>query len=225
MGIRLKKALGYGIALSTQELKEQVNLANLDIAMPKSLAEYKASLSASSEHTDSEMLLRYWIDKNLEKREIADFVHLEKVSKENFALVIIPIPMISEWLRWDNSIDYVEYELKFSDGRYPQQSEITWLPYAPYPYSGLYMDAISGERISQYHVDLWKFLKDNKDTENGALVQRLLDVLEVSSLDEADNRIVPHVPEEVRNFIEWLGLFKNPDQWKSLRPVLGSFWG
>lgn len=152
-------------------------------------------------------------------------------------LVIVPPGMYSSWVRSGDSIDIIESYLDHGDKTEPI---VRQLPSSPFPFSGR-MDARTGEKTSEqvdskirsiqrleYALENSKVLTDEirESLEKGI---RLIgaDVskdMGCDSYEEFKQVVVPLVPIEVRDFVEWAGLFKHPDAWKDLRPMLYTYW-
>lgn len=150
-------------------------------------------------------------------------------------LVVIPPGMKNQWSHYDDALDNIEAAL---DG-YTFSPKVKSIPFSPFPFEGL-MDARSGEKIS-FELEtkmggagfLKRALEDGKlnaeqqesVTEGLARIQQTLaELIGVENYDEFEKTIVPLVPAEVRDFAEWTGLFRDREAWKSLRPMVYTFW-
>lgn len=152
-------------------------------------------------------------------------------------LVIVPPGMYSSWVRSGDHIDIIESYLDHEDNTDPI---VRLLPSSPFPFSGR-MDARTGKKISQ-SLDrkiqsiarLEHALKNSKvlnEELRGDITKGLSRIQEdvsndvdVASYEEFQQTVVPMVPVEVRDFVQWSGIFQDPESWKDLRPMLYTYW-
>lgn len=152
-------------------------------------------------------------------------------------LLIIPPGMHKSWHRSGDHIDSMEASLEDTDNTDPS---VKILPFPPYPFDGM-MDARTGEQISE---ELSRKLRSIKTLERA--IKRSAPISDQASDDitkglellredasksvgckdygEFQRIIVPAVPIEVRDFVEWAGIFNNPESWKDLRPMIYTYW-
>lgn len=152
-------------------------------------------------------------------------------------LVIIPPGMYKTWARSGDHIDAIESYLDLDDSTDPI---VRVLPSSPFPFSGR-MDARTGQKTTD-QLDsklrsiqrLEMALKNSKvlteairaDLEKGLNLIKA-DVskdMGCSSYEEFQQTVVPMVPIEVRDFVQWSGIFHDPETWKDLRPILYTYW-
>lgn len=134
-------------------------------------------------------------------------------------------PMSSpEWHRFDDTLDWLEA------GGEPDSS-VRVLDHGIFPYDSLYMDARTGEVLKNgVEVRRWVRIVERAGEESlDAVVQG-----EIAGVFEKVNRmtyeyakkfVVPNVPGDVRAVVDYLGIFADPEAWKSLRPMIYTYWG
>ena len=135
-----------------------------------------------------------------------------------------------DWFRREDTLDYAIEATSARAG----QNYATVLPHAPYPFSGLFMDAATGARLPDKvmtWVRLQSRLREEPDLDHAvrARIGRAMEIIAVAELgfkDGADavERIVPCVPGEVRALAQFGDLFTSDDVWLQLRPALYTFW-
>lgn len=141
-------------------------------------------------------------------------------------LVIRPFTL-TDWSRSDDSIDYAG-EMLTHPG-----AEDWWQPVRGsglHPFEGLFMDAETGENLPHSVIQwvrlvngLAERLVPEEDAMSG-LNALALSQTPYATHEEAKARIVPRVPEEVRDVAEFLELFTDGTVWRQLRPLLYTYW-
>jgi hypothetical protein len=144
-------------------------------------------------------------------------------------LVVRPLTLL-DWAHRNDPLDHAEEALT---GRYTQ-GRVQVMPWAPYPFSGSWMDARDGRGLPDsvmVWVRLASRLRDEPDLDAQSRVgieQAMVAVAEASlGFDDgrdAFDAVVPCVPGEVRALAEFGDLFTGPDVWRQLRPVIYTYW-
>lgn len=135
----------------------------------------------------------------------------------------------ADWYRFDDIMDYVEENYIHSPGGV--QDRVNVIPHGHYPYSGIYMDKRTGERIKGYDINAWVRAWTNLPAKE----QKKIMKTDPSLFDdfssgfgmthvEAVENVAPFVPEDVRNVADFMDVFTSPDVWKELRPVIYTWW-
>jgi hypothetical protein len=161
-------------------------------------------------------------------RQVQEVVSYHPEYASPHVLVIRPF-VLDSWTRTDDSIDYT-WETAEHPGT---EDRVQVLAAGIFPFNGLYMDAETGEDLP-HDVVQWVRLR-NGLVRSGQLspgdrvTAARLDEIAVQltryrTWGEAQDKIVPRVPEEIRDVSEYLNLFPGPDVWKQLRPVLYTYW-
>jgi hypothetical protein len=151
-------------------------------------------------------------------------------------LLIIPPGMQESWYRYGDHIDGLESFLEDEDS---MEAKIQTMNFSPYPFDGM-MDARTGEKIS---MDFERKLRSIKTLEKALSKKTLKDesrqevkyglkILQADAVKafkftdyvELSKNIVPLVPIEVQDLVEWSGIFRSPETWKDLRPMLYTYW-
>ena len=133
-------------------------------------------------------------------------------------IVFRPITM-SSWERYDDPIDYVMET--YSDKNNSQINHVTVFDRPLYPFEN-YMNCHTGEKIKDAHRYMFHLRNETKSDE---LIQWALNNLGFDDVETALNTIVPWVPESVTALLEYGKVFKDPDTWKQLRPMVYTYWG
>jgi hypothetical protein len=240
MGLRIHKAIGWGLT----------SLAPGEDGQADSRVNWKAEPFKYEGRTGREYLA--WLREQAEVRRrnglqwfsidsmtLGDAEWLDKFGGEPVwqtvtyspeyglpeVLVIRPF-VCTDWSRTDDMIDYSAERLSHPD------AENWWAPVRGgiHPFEGLFMDAETGESLPHAVVQWVRLV--NGLTERGVsdeearlgLAAAVRAWTPYRSQAEAKARIVPRVPEEVRDLAEYLDLFTDAAVWRQLRPVLYTYW-
>jgi hypothetical protein len=164
--------------------------------------------------------------------DVSDCVSYDHEDRQASVIVIRPFAC-HDWSRSDDTLDYsAEQLLPDGFGSYCRR-----LPAGIFPFNGMFMDAQTGEDINGYehHLAMWRNVTANlekvplrEDTtpedRRATLDKVTADVLpQYSSYEEARKRVVPRVPDEVRDVCEYLQVLKGNETWRQLRPVLATW--
>lgn len=216
MGTRIKKILGYGLSdveADGYELKdERINPESPLLGSEMKMKDYLTFLKGRNSFES-------YMERSMISQEEHDDQDLRSVLTWDpeygvpNVLVITPLGYTGSWKRYDDSIDYAEHFMVKDASTDPVVHEITS---GLFPYSG-YMDRITGEKTDT-KVHFWKTLLAS-DVDESVLEAASL-TLGYESTGQAVDRIVPLVPLEVKMIAEFGKLFRDPDAWKQLRPMI-----
>lgn len=232
MGIRINKALGYGLT----------NVANKDheITDPRINAD---SFLLSGEVPPIEDYIAFvertagkdegHFEALLEARMLQEYTGRDADSQGlciwrcEYGLpeVLLLRPFgFTGWYRHDDPIDYEEAALRGATMECQVERTIGGI----YPWNGLHMDIRTGRRIQGNLVNAWRQVvnagaKDDKD--DLPLLNHLAQAMGCKDHAEAEQCIVPLVPDEIRRVCEWGQLFTSPEVCFELRPLLYTYWG
>lgn len=232
MGLRLNKAIGYGLT--------DVTVEDYRITDPRINAD-SPLISGPWDTGEGQKDYRDWLQDRLTGDEVDDLdllvelAMLEKVdrldpyrtvtwnSEYGLPSVLLVRPAgFTGWHRHDDSIDSQE-EMLLRDGAGDRVRRTIG---GIHPFEGLYMDARTGERLTgnlANHARTWRRIVNElpeSDTDRLPALNAMASVLGCRDHAEAEQCIVPLVPGEVRRICEWGGLFTGPDVWRQLRPLL-----
>lgn len=247
MASRLHKVIGYGLVdlavEKNQYGSETVIDPRLNLDSPllywdrfeeedeefeiPSVEDYAAWLKQRGDRDDRAeiALLRAHAD-----GDMIDCVVSEKEGGLGRVLVLTAPAWVHRWKRCDDSIDWAEMTL------HPEGAEsvpaVTLLKHAPSPFQDRLMDSADGTELDS---NAGRFLHlaeaglPNSDLDELVSTIRPLrpndDRPVFYSAAEARGRIVPAVPSDIRNLIEFGAIFTDPETWLQLRPILYTYWG
>lgn len=241
MGIRVTKVMGYGLTdVKTRKYKIADGRINTKSPLldwdsdvkPSDYIDWLEKQNPNEEDFGHFNIDRWYIKETREEGynwhdktgvfEPAGLVHHGTEYMEKNVLLIRPL-FCKDWRRYDDPIDYVEETFR-ADG----EGQANWyreIPGGIFPYSGIFMNAKTGDTLKS-GIDLWRYL--TWDSFKKLLTEEQLDKVcqEFGFTDAADARLncVPAVPECVKDLAEWGKLFKDPDTWKQLRPMIYTYW-
>jgi len=233
MGIRVHKFLGYGLTgLEHDGMKltdERVNRESWLLAHDgvPALGDYFAWLEARRAASSKEFSFSL------------DWVHLKNLGKENWpkprdlddcaaydpeygrpdVLVVRPYSA-RDWYRFDDPIDYVQ-ETYLRDPGTAQESRADLIGACLYPYQS-YMDDRTGTALDD-KVFMWVRASNARDS-SPEVLDTFAQWAGFSGHAEASGHVVPFVPEEVQDLVEYAQLFTHAGVWRQLRPVLYTYW-
>lgn len=138
------------------------------------------------------------------------------------AVMVIRPAGFPHWSRYSDAIDTEEH-FSVSD-----RTEPVWrhLPGGVFPFSGLWMDARTGQKLDTTAAGLFRRLLASKRVthERNEVLKRLAAALKFPDLAAAEAGVVPLVPGEIIRLARWGQLFTREDGWRDLRPVFYSYW-
>lgn len=146
--------------------------------------------------------------------------------KKNMLLMFRPLSVVDAWTRHDNDIDYIEAMLNNDDIDKPTFTE---LPFSPHPYDGAWMNANVGEQLihgtGQKLRDLIK-ISEVSGTEkfNWDMLMPILKEAKFTSWDDLLKNLVPAIPTDLFNLVEWFNPFEDMSELRKFRPMIGTYW-
>lgn len=235
MGIRLHKTLGYGFVASPEIFDKKIT----------SIVELKRYESSVSEY--KEFLLRKYPDSTTLEAQLSDLAHFnttfqgkEDYTGANFvsfcyelsdgqaAVVIIPALAVDDWRQDESPMDYAEhaYARQKKPSLPAMENTVKVLTEGPFPFDGSWMDKATGKHMKNYDPTLFTYLqeKDVKGNLSRMDRERFLAIYSATSFQRARGKIIPEVPQSVKDVAEWLQIFTDVNDWKLLRPTILTEW-
>lgn len=242
MGIRVHKMLGYGLADLEPGERPRDGRADPRINWEASIVLWEGTSGQEYfrwlEHRriQDKRDFRFSLDWAYLKHDqgalgtdLRDCVAYEPEFGLPEVLVIRPLSY-SDWFRSDDTLDYMAETYPWRPQS--QKSRVEVYEHGIFPFNGSYMDKRTGERVDQKVMYWIRARSDIQQVPGGTVGERLsvLDALAqeftpFSTHAEADENIVPLVPEEIRDLAEFGGVFTVPDVSLQLRPMLYTYWG
>ncbi len=217
MGIKVKKAIGYGL-LNVKKDDPRILLKNIDDIFKKKLEDFREYLPHSQRFSV--------IDKAIENKALfSDFIHYEPESGKDILLFQVPG---FDWTRRDDTIDYIEETYN-----HRQRTRIEVYDRGIYPYNIQFVNKNTGKLIAcgsewmQWHLlkiecaingNTSKYITANQ------MVYDLSKQVGFKDYTEARNSIIPMIPKIIILLCEWLKLFKDPMTVYELKPMLYIYW-
>jgi hypothetical protein len=142
-------------------------------------------------------------------------------------LLVVP-PFNRDWVRYDDPIDHAEAK--------DVRPRVRRLPYAPFPFDGMWMDADTGTPFVHGDGRFPALFRDLRAADRARSLagelrggQEALDtiaqkIVGIATWADAVRRVVPAVPDEVVAVTEWAELFTGPDVVRQMRPVIYTHW-
>lgn len=219
MGIKVNKMIGYGL---TDVVKKdpRINWKKFEEydfdykGYEKWLVkESKKKNKNQSFHAAMELsLLKNHENKNLRKTDCY-FHYDDEFGLEN-VFCIVPL-FHYQWWRRDDDLDYVEEASKYA------KDKGNWFKVFGngfYPYNASFMDARTGKPLGEFAFEYYK-------QKRGKLNRSwLLDKLKFATVEEADQYIVPAIPECIQMMCKFTKIFKKISTINSLRPIEYCYW-
>lgn len=242
MGIRLNKILGWGKLYTNEDFQAVSNYENpYDSALEKKLPKYKKFLEKKYPKGEKgEPVHDYSLELLTWDSDLADELYTsslitilkdEGMGNSYETLVLItPFNRYKEWNRRDDDLDYSEevYDSLTSNGALAEARKIKYLPYSPYPYEG-WMHADTGKEIVREQLSTLRVLRDMQrirpltETFTPEKLKEFVARLDLETAEEL-TKIVPAVPSEVKDLVDWAKLFKNKNEIYDYRPIIATFW-
>lgn len=148
-------------------------------------------------------------------------------------MVLVPPSLAAEWIQNDNIFDYVEAHLGDQPDTEPTLREIRGI----YPYDGLWMDKLTGLELHPGQVSrFFRMIEQKADPLHLLAAARKITPFSpwedagdpaqplFKDAGTAADRLARLVPAEIQELAAMGKLFTSPDTWKSLRPVLYTYW-
>lgn len=133
-----------------------------------------------------------------------------------------------DWNRNDDAIDYVEETYSRPQG---QTDHFETFSQGIHPWTASYMDIRTGEEIKWEKIMHWMRLSNavaaepQKFSNSVADLDTFADLAGFENHEDAALHCAPMVPDVIRDFLNFTGLFKDEDTWKQLRPLVYTYWG
>lgn len=226
MGLRIRKMCGYGLT----DLAEDDPRVNWDSAY----FNYRSSDFSVDEFLElaegrdgtygrlDRIMVQQWREQGKEDPDVADCFEIGNADSGLTAACARTLAC-PDWYRSDDTIDYLEA------GGEPDSS-VRVLDYGIFPYDGLYMDARTGEPVKEgLDIRRWVRIADrlgeeSYDTQVQAAYAGVFEEENKWTLEDAREFLVPNVPEDIRNVVDYLDVFTSADEWKNLRPMICTWW-
>lgn len=240
MGIRVHKQMGYGLTdieyegerITDPRINPESKFFSdyYDVKVEDYVAWLKERLKAKEEdplhylNTDAFVIRDLVESAGLRKPDFHDcFAYDPEFGKAN-VFVLTPLGMLG-WRRYDDPIDYATETYDENRVPYPQANRADIFNRGLFPWSDSWMDAETGERLKGDDISLWirsAWLEDEEkqETLRGILAKKM----GYENRTVAEGRIVPYVPEEIRDLAEYGELFTDPKYVFQLRPMLYTLW-
>lgn len=221
MGVRIHKAIGYGITdRKTNKATKITTLLRKSFSMEKlhrgeegGFKRFGDWLTKKSLQKDEAYdrsltlaLLKLAIDREESLPELIVFNPMESTMS---TLVLIP-PGFENFSRAHDSIDYVEWK---QSGK-PLADSVKFLQ-EPLPSFEQWMDARTGRFLD---------LEFCEQHQLGGATTKAYQQNGFASPEEMHRYCVPNVPRCIRWFAEYIRLFQNPQTILALRPMLYTYW-
>lgn len=269
MGIRIHKAIGYGLT-DVQGDKDTWPIADPRIN-DKSLAfDYEMDLKAyatwleerypeldqskegwADEFRERPLMDQFWLrdrqresprDVRARTRDISDCVIYSPEYGLPNVLLIQPVAMY-DWSRYADAIDYPWEWLSHPDS----DDHVEHLPGPIYPFV-TWMDKDTGQRVNDDHMWVLRNHSRPRWIMRGSLpvliepeeryryfpreglrddetLGEIAKNLGFDGLEWLREHVVPQVPGEVRDLCEFAEMFTDDATWRSLRPLIYTYWG
>jgi hypothetical protein len=247
MGIRIHKVLGYGLTGPLAELEEVVNLDEdyLEGLWELDAADYLKFLETKYQITEdytAEDVINSGVDDgstiltfmrlatDKEKFPAWKRLHVsEELEDGSAAVVMLPQAYAKEWYRNDDSIDYTEFTYMLEqDPTADIRDDVKVLQSSPFPFSGQYMNARTGELLTPSGIasELKWLHGESNSTDTKVLQAREKMAVKAGFESSEDYRknTAPYIPQDIRNQVEWMGFLKNPSDVLRLRPMILTYW-
>lgn len=233
MSLRIRKVLGYALT-DVAHADPRINWDSpvLDPGMTLTFGDFVRHLEASQSDVfdpeDVEMI-RAEIGDRASYRLGSCVVHSPGDGLPS-VMVLVPPSYSSTWIQEDNIFDYVEAHLGDDE---PDTGPVLHDVPGIDPFDGRWMDKATGLELNHNYVRGYRrALTLNGDTKQHDVAARRISVAGRPRPEEplfpdaatAAERLTRLVPGEVRELARLGDLFTEQDVWKSLRPVLYTYW-
>lgn len=251
MGIRIHKAIGYGltdvkadtkkwkiiderfnpngyVALDCETQEEKYTIEGFKEYLRDRIKGFEKDSEEYHEYFNCHLLLRD-LEKNDEKFNmrgtVAEF-YQKVIYDMEFGLpnVILFIPPwgCNDWKRYDDIIDY--YEPANSNENGPCDSVIP-LNRGIWPYDWyLNIKEMPPKRITTKQWDIYHFLKNREFNAEG-FTKDFPKELGMDTTEEIKKYIIPSIPIDLIEMLKYLEVFKDERSIYDLRPMIYGYWG
>lgn len=237
MGIRVNKRMGWGKIYPDSMIKNIV-VEGFDFWEGKKLTKYKKFLDKKYEKLNKDGYKEFSIDSAMwdaekaEKTLFSDLVTKIESRSNQSIILVTPYSNVKDWHRHDDDMDYNEEVYSYAEKQeeFNTIAKVKFLPSAPYPYEG-WINKETHEQLTHKKLAGYRTLKDMvKLTEARGeplpekYLREQLEELNLNSLEELSTKIVPNIPNEVRDAVEWGNLFRNENEIYDYRPMVVTYW-
>jgi len=231
MSDRVYRRMGWGFVAKPKDFKEVVN-KNADLRVP--LSDYVKFVETEQKNAPEGDVVKLMLgdltglktktDSGRE-RTADDLVLLDRASNGNWMLLIAPASVADEWSRYDDALVYAELQQQYlkNPETDPMATTVEKLSFAQFPFNGIYMNSDTGEVLRGYDKDYMDYFVQNKSSLKPGAEESICKQYGFTSFKDL-KKVVPYVPEKVKNVAEWLGIFHETDSWKLLRPMIITGW-
>lgn len=229
MSVRVRKFLGYGLAdvrfragrVADARINPACPLVNPDADEPDTDA-YAAWLADNSSDPngsfDAHLISNRSARPRLASRRLSDCCELEDPSGSTGAMLLAPFSC-PDWARSDDPIDWVAETYLTQPA---QQRRLDGLPDGLYPWGSRFMDARDGRELPTYEAARYK--RAVNDPAGHWDLDGYAQALGFDHHPDAQQHMAPFVPYELRDLADYTKLFRKPDAWTQLRPMLLTHW-
>lgn len=237
MGIRIKKMLGYGLTdLQCTDrgaiIDHRINMDSTFVAYsdfskrtnPTDYLDWLLDGNSVAEHGTMDT----WLAKRYEKEGslpdgfyndwYSHIVHGGGDYGQDNVLCIRPLSA-RDWYRNDDIIDYTE-----ADFAKDWAGDVRVLDTGIYPYTPDFMDAVTGEHIKWDDLQLWTLAKNDESERPVERMDELAQLAGYKDHNEALSRVVPNIPDTVRDMCIFGKLFTDDRYINDLRPMIYTYW-
>ena len=237
MGTMIRKVLGYGLT-DLVPADDRINWDSplLDMTAAPSFdafADHLLAAPRSDQLHDASEDARF-VSARYPHRDLSDCVVHDPESGSERVLVLVPPPYYSEWLRADDTFDYMEAHFEGEPTLEPLIQELrTGIP----PFDGRWMDKETGAELHKFNMFRRLLQSGDASPEKLLAAAHHIAALPNTDADPATNveplfadaaaaatRLIRLIPIEVRELASFGALFTSPDVWKSLVPVHYTYW-
>lgn len=243
MGTYIKKVLGYGLEMKTEEVSEILNLTAFRQLGRLKSDNYKNFLEEKYASVPSDDIAYYLNDLQNGGIVNSDYDATELITVVDNAMqvennpdltplswvIVAPLLTHKEWKRNDDPLDFAEVMHKYQDEEtFNYDFSMKFFNQGLFPYEGTFVNHATGERISDNRVmTLKRYIRvtaTESTPQEDKTLRLLLATLKFSSVEEFQKLIHPAPPESVIDIAEWAGIFKDPSVAQRLRPALLTYW-
>jgi hypothetical protein len=227
MGVQVNKVLGYGLT----NVKTK-NGKIIDERIKKTGYMFKNNRKWSIKN------FQYFWEKNKFKslseysifepdNDIKIDMCINYCSEDPKTLIITPISSVKNWSRRDDIIDYQDETYTYN-----QNDRHQIYDFGIYPWIYSFCDS-NGERWVNKEKPYYTIVREFIETKNNKQLTKyeikdklkyLTKLLNFTSIEEAEENILPLIPEEVQMLCRYLNLFNDKKTIYELRPMLYVFW-
>jgi hypothetical protein len=251
MGIRIHKALGYAlldlsctiqneeiVEINDQRLNVNGYFHSFDAKLNKNMGDFLSFYYKKREVYNGYFFCssHLFLNEESKKTQIRECVlyESEELGFANILLFVPPSMVNQGWYHHDDPIDY--YSQKYNIGMSP---DYQYLPDGIFPWETSYQNK-NGERWTNsdnhlfysHALDFRRCMntindpKIDEQTKNDfyEVATNTAQYLGFETVEEAEENIVPVVPDEIKALCEYLEIFNDINVVNQLRPIIYTFW-